>query len=521
MTGFFRQGGELTCDGVALSAIARAVGTPVYVYSAGVDRGEFPSFRRGPRARLAPRLLRGQGEFELGGASRLAALGAGADVVSGGELRAVLECGFPADRVVFSGVGKTLAEIGAGIDAGVLAFNAESEREIEKIDAEAARRGKKVRVALRVNPDIDAGSHPYISTGRKHNKFGIDIGKAREIFRRGERFPNTTFVGVQAHIGSQILDPEPLAQSARELAALATSLAEDGHPIETVDIGGGMGIGGGATLTPERYAAAVLPHLTGLPFKILIEPGRAIVGPAGVLLTEVLYLKENAGKLFVVTDAGMNDLLRPALYGAIHSIEPVSDLRIGTAPVTADVVGPICESSDFFLRDASAAASGGRRPPRDPRRRGLRVRDGVELQLPRASAGGVGGERGVPGRPAARDFRGSRARRAGVESRLRFDVSKIDVRPSNAKSPFARECVRASFKEESLMRFRRLLVALALVSLAAPLAFAQTSGSVTGVVRNPEGDALPGVTVTISGDTASARKVDDDAFATGPSSSAV
>jgi len=352
MTGFFRQGGELTCDGVALSAIARAVGTPVYVYSAGLIEESFRRFD----AALAPvsHLVCYAAKANSSSAvlSRLAALGAGADVVSGGELRAVLECGFPADRVVFSGVGKTLAEIGAGIDAGVLAFNAESEREIEKIDAEAAGRGKKARVALRVNPDIDAGSHPYISTGRKHNKFGIDIGKARDIFRRGGRFPNTTFVGVQAHIGSQILDPEPLAQSARELAALATSLVEDGHPIETVDIGGGMGIGGGATLTPERYAAAVLPHVTGLPFKILIEPGRAIVGPAGALLTEVLYLKESSAKLFVVTDAGMNDLLRPALYGAIHSIEPVMDSRIGGAPVTADVVGPICESSDFFLRDA-------------------------------------------------------------------------------------------------------------------------------------------------------------------------
>ena len=353
MVGFFRKDGELTCDGVALSAIAHAAGTPVYVYSAA-SIGE--SFRRfdaalAPVSHLVCYAAKANSNRTI--LTTLAALGAGADVVSGGELRAVLECGFPADRVVFSGVGKTVAEIGAGVEAGVLAFNAESEREIEKIDAEAARRGKKARVALRVNPDIDAGSHPYISTGRKHNKFGIDIGKARELFRRAGRFPNTTFVGVQAHIGSQILDPEPLAQSARELAALATALVHDGHPIETVDVGGGMGIGGDASLTPERYAAAVLPHLTGLPFKILIEPGRAIVGPAGVLVTEVLYLKENSGKLFVVTDAGMNDLLRPALYGAIHSIEPVTDLRMSAPTVTADVVGPICESSDFFLRDAA------------------------------------------------------------------------------------------------------------------------------------------------------------------------
>lgn len=355
MAGFFRRDGELTCDGVALSAIARSVGTPVYVYSAASIEENFRRFD----AALAPVphlvCYAAKANSNLTVLSRLAALGAGADVVSGGELRAVLECGFPADRVVFSGVGKTRIEIAAGVDAGVLAFNAESEREIEKIDAEAALRGKKARVALRVNPDIDARSHPYISTGRKHNKFGIDIGKARGLFRSSGRFPHTTFVGVQAHIGSQILDPEPLAQTARELAALATTLAEEGHAIETVDVGGGMGIGGAGSLTPERYAAAVLPHLTGLPFKILIEPGRAIVGPAGVLLTEVLDVKENSGKVFVVTDAGMNDLLRPALYGAIHSIEPVPDFRMASAAVTADVVGPICETSDFFLRDAEIA----------------------------------------------------------------------------------------------------------------------------------------------------------------------
>jgi diaminopimelate decarboxylase len=352
LTGFFRADGELTCDGVALSAIAKEVGTPVYVYSAATIEESFRRFDAAlaPVSHLVCYAAKANSNRTL--LRQLAALGAGADVVSGGELRAVLECGFPADRIVFSGVGKTLAEIGAGIEAGVLAFNAESEREVEKIDAEAARRGKKARVALRVNPDIDAGSHPYISTGRKHNKFGIDVGKARDIFRRAARFASTTFVGVQAHIGSQILDPEPLAQSARELATLATALAAEGHPIETVDVGGGMGIGGDATLTPERYAAAVLPHLEGLPFRILIEPGRAIVGPAGVLVTEVLYIKETSGKLFVVTDAGMNDLLRPALYGAIHSIEPVTDFRIGGA-ITVDVVGPICESSDFFLRDGS------------------------------------------------------------------------------------------------------------------------------------------------------------------------
>ena len=355
MNGFFRDDGNLTCDGVALAAIAREVGTPVYVYS-GALIGE--SYRRFDDAFAPVRHLvcyAAKANSNLALLRRLAELGAGADVVSGGELKAVLVSGFAPERIVFSGVGKTDDEIRFAVERDLLALNAESEREIEKIDAHAREAGVRARVALRVNPDIDARSHPYISTGRKHNKFGVEIGLAREIFSRARSLKNVRMTGIQAHIGSQILDPEPLAQSARDLAVLAGELAQDGHPIETVDIGGGLGISGEGNepLTPERYAAAVLPHLSGLPFKILIEPGRAIVGPAGALVTKVLYRKESSGKLFIVTDAGMNDLLRPALYGAIHSVESVATGRMGTQQVTADVVGPICESSDFFLRDAA------------------------------------------------------------------------------------------------------------------------------------------------------------------------
>jgi diaminopimelate decarboxylase len=353
-TGFFRRDGELTCDGVALSTIARAVGTPAYVYSAALVE---ENYRRFDDAFASVRHLvcyAAKANSNLTLLRSLARLGAGADVVSGGELRAVLDSGFSADRVVFSGVGKTDEEIRYAVEKDLLAINAESEREIEKIDAQAAAAGVTARVALRVNPDIDARSHPYISTGRKHNKVGVEIGRAREIFSRARRLEGVRLTGVQAHIGSQILDPEPLAETARDLAELATGLARDGYPIETVDVGGGIGIAGEGqqSLTPERYAAAVVPNHEGLPFKKLIEPGRAIVGPAGVLVTNVLYLKESSGKLFVITDAGMNDLLRPALYGATHSVELVSDGRIGRDRVTADVVGPICESSDFFLRDA-------------------------------------------------------------------------------------------------------------------------------------------------------------------------
>jgi diaminopimelate decarboxylase len=281
----------------------------------------------------------------------LASLGAGVDVVSGGELRAALESGFTADRIVFSGVGKTGPELQAAVAAGVLAINAESERELEQIDATAKSLGRPARVALRVNPDIDAKSHPYISTGLAHNKFGVSIGRAREVYRRARTLPNLRLTGVQAHIGSQILEVEPLAQTARELTALALRLVAEGFPLETLDIGGGIGVGGSEkeSLSPETYAAAVLPQFAGLSLRILIEPGRAIVARAGTLLTRVVGVKENGGKFFVVTDAGMNDLIRPPLYGAVHPIEPV--LASEAELITADVVGPICETSDFFALD--------------------------------------------------------------------------------------------------------------------------------------------------------------------------
>lgn len=351
VSGFFRdEKGELTCDGVSVAKIASEVRTPLYVYSrAAIEE----SFRRFDAAFAPVRHLvcyAAKANSNLSILRLLSSLGAGADVVSGGELRAALECGFAPDRIVFSGVGKTDAEIRDGVSAEILAFNAESEREIEKIDAAARAQGKQARVALRVNPDIDAKSHPYISTGLKHNKFGVDISAAREIYARTRRRPNVRMTGVQAHIGSQILETEPLAETARELAALTRTLSADGFEIETVDIGGGVGIEGrGAGLSPETYAAAVLPQLSGFSFKVLIEPGRAIVGPAGALVTRVLYVKSNGPKRFVVTDAGMNDLIRPPLYGAIHDIESVGRPR-GHA-ITADVVGPICETSDFFARD--------------------------------------------------------------------------------------------------------------------------------------------------------------------------
>ena len=353
--GFGREKGRLTCDGVPLETLARDFGTPLYVYSAALVAENFRRFDAafGPVPHLVCYAAKANSNLAI--LRLLAGLGAGADAVSGGEVRALLASGFPAERIVFSGVGKTEDEIEAGLEARLLAFNVESERELQKIDARARHSAETARVALRVNPNVDAGSHPHISTGLKHNKFGIAIGRARELSRRAEGLTGVRITGVQAHIGSQISDPGPLAETARQLAALARDLAADGLPIETVDLGGGIGTGsdGKAALTPERYAAAVLPHVRDLPFKILIEPGRSIVGPAGVLVTRVLYWKEEAGKNFVVTDAGMNDFLRPALYGAAHAIEPVAARE--AARVTADVVGPVCESTDAFLRDAEMA----------------------------------------------------------------------------------------------------------------------------------------------------------------------
>jgi diaminopimelate decarboxylase len=355
--GFSRAGGELSCDGVSLAGLAAEFGTPLYVYSLALIAENFRRFDAAFAAVPHFVCYATKANSSLALLSRLARLGAGADVVSGGELRAALASGIPAGRVVFSGVGKTEDEIAAGVDAGILAFNAESEREIEKIDAIARAQGKVARVALRVNPDIDARSHPYISTGLAENKFGVDIARAPRIFAAAKGLAGVRMTGVQAHVGSQIRETAPLAATARDLAALARALARDGFAMETIDLGGGIGIGEGG-FTPEEYAAAVLPELAGLPARVLIEPGRAIAGPAGVLVTRVLYVKTGRGKTFVVTDAGMNDLIRPALYQAIHPIESVATPRGQT--VRADVVGPVCETSDFFLRDAelSAAAEG-------------------------------------------------------------------------------------------------------------------------------------------------------------------
>jgi len=351
MSGFERDGAELRCDGVSLGEAADRFGTPLYLYSRALlvegYRGYERAFAAVPHRICYALKANGNGHL----LRVLAGLGAGADIVSGFELLAALRAGFPPERIVFAGVGKTGDEIDLGIERGIFDFNAESEEEIARISAAAVRRGRTVKLSLRVNPDIDPRSHPYVSTGVRESKFGVDIRLAREILRRARGRPGISVAGVQCHIGSQITDLAPLGEAAREVAALSRDLLAEGFPLEMIDLGGGLGVDyeGGRLPEPERLAEQVLPALSGLPLTLYLEPGRSLVGPAGALLTRVLYVKENQGRRFVIVDAAMNDLLRPSLYRAYHRIEPV--VGRGRDRVRVDVVGPVCETGDFLARD--------------------------------------------------------------------------------------------------------------------------------------------------------------------------
>jgi diaminopimelate decarboxylase len=349
--GFQRQDDILACDGVSLEEVAARFGTPLYVYSKAAIVAAYEAYDRA----FAPVPHRICYALKANGAGALlrilAGRGAGADIVSGFELEAALRAGFPPDRIVFSGVGKTPDEIGRGLDARIGEFNAESEEELRRISAAASARGRTVPVTLRVNPDIDPKSHAYISTGLRQNKFGVDIALAPDILARARKLPGLEVSGVQCHIGSQITTLEPMEQAVRDLVALSRRLLAEGLPLRTIDIGGGLGVDYEGQGTPDAaaLAARVLPLLAGLPLMLLVEPGRSIVGAAGALLTRVLDLKENRGKQFVIVDAGMNDLLRPALYSAFHRVEPVVSRGGDTRRV--DVVGPVCETGDFLARD--------------------------------------------------------------------------------------------------------------------------------------------------------------------------
>jgi diaminopimelate decarboxylase len=351
MSGFERRDGRLVCDGVAAEDLAASFGTPLYVYSRHVLTANYQAYDRafaGVPHRICYAMKANASQAVL---RILAAMGAGADIVSAGELRAALRAGFPPERIVFSGVGKTDEELAFALQSGIGEFNAESEDEIRRLSSLAAARERRARVTLRVNPDIDPRSHPYISTGLRENKFGVAIELAPEILRRARALPGIDVVGVQCHIGSQMRDLEPVQEAVEAVVALSRRLLGEGFALDTIDIGGGLGIDyerDGAP-APEALAARVTRAIADLGLTLLLEPGRSIVGSAGVLLTRVIGVKENRGKRFVIVDAGMNDLLRPSLYEAYHHIEPV--VNRGREASHVDVVGPVCESGDFLARD--------------------------------------------------------------------------------------------------------------------------------------------------------------------------
>ncbi|MHB9027231.1 MAG: diaminopimelate decarboxylase [Candidatus Latescibacterota bacterium] len=349
---FFNYKNSTLCaEDVPLSRIAERYGTPAYVYSQatlerhiGTIDGAFEGMDHltcySVKANACGAILK-----------LFAGRGLGADIVSGGELFRALRAGIPAERIVYSGVGKTPAEIEYALSSGILMFNVESESELKVINDIAGRMRKKAPVSFRINPDVDPRTHPYISTGLKKNKFGIPHDHALRVYARAAHLPNIEVIGIDAHIGSQLIDVTPFREAAERLASLIGEIRNFGVNLRYVDIGGGLGIRYNEEEPPDPsdWAGMIIPIMKKLDCSLILEPGRSMVGNAGALLTRVLYVKRNNDKTFVIVDAGMNDLARPSLYGSFHSILPVMERK--GLPVTVDVVGPICESGDFLARD--------------------------------------------------------------------------------------------------------------------------------------------------------------------------
>jgi len=340
------------CEDVSLAQLAASEGTPLYVYSAGIVTARYramdDAFRGYPHA--LHYAMKANSTLSI--ARLLRSLGAGADANSGGEIDVALRAGFIPEQIVFTGVGKTPAELAQAIDLGVKTINAESEGELDRIDRLARERGTRARVALRVNPDIDARSHPHISTGLKANKFGVPADAVRDICRRFAGREGLEFTGLHTHVGSQITDVDPLKRAAATVVALAKELRDDGIAIDHLDVGGGLGVSydGSEVPSAEDYAEALLPVVRESGLSLILEPGRNIIAPAGVLLSYVVDVKDRPdGKAFVILDAGMTELMRPMLYGAFHRIEPV--LCTSGPEIVADIVGPLCETSDTLGKD--------------------------------------------------------------------------------------------------------------------------------------------------------------------------
>ncbi|WP_424035230.1 diaminopimelate decarboxylase [Neisseria bacilliformis] len=349
----------LRCENLSYTELAERYGTPLYVYSQSALDEAFAAYQTAFAA-LNPLIcyaVKANGNLSL--IRRFAELGSGFDIVSGGELARVLAAGGSAAKTIFSGVGKSAAEMEYALKAGIKCFNVESLPELERLNGIAGRLNTRAPVSLRINPDVDAQTHPYISTGLKANKFGIAMHDAEAAYARAAELPHLRIAGIDCHIGSQLIRLDPLIEACERILALADRLAAQGIELQHIDLGGGVGIVYRDEDTPNlaAYAAAVQKLIGSRPLGLILEPGRSLVGNAGDLLTRVEYVKRNEDKNFVIVDAAMNDLMRPALYQAYHRIEPAE--TPSAAPFTADIVGPICETGDFLAKDRRIAAQAG------------------------------------------------------------------------------------------------------------------------------------------------------------------
>jgi diaminopimelate decarboxylase len=355
---FDYRGGTLHAEDVALDRIAAAVGTPFYCYSTATLKRHYEVFAGAfadVRALVCYAMKANSNQAVV---KTLAGIGVSAAVVSRGEPQRALQAGIPPEKIMFSGVGKTEAELAAAVDAGILCVNVESEPELALLSAIAAGKGRRTDISLRVNPDIDARTHAKIATGKSENKFGIPISRAREVYAHAAKMPGVRVSGVDMHIGSQIIELQPFDDAFALLSEFVHTLRADGHAIEHVDLGGGLGIpyrDDDEPPDPAAYAAVVKRATGSLDCTLIFEPGRLIVGNAGILVTRVLYVKRAEAKTFVIIDAGMNDLIRPTLYDAHHDVRPIRQAAAGARQIVADVVGPVCESGDFLALDRTMA----------------------------------------------------------------------------------------------------------------------------------------------------------------------
>ena len=356
MDHFSYKNGELYAEGVPVRDIIDAVGTPFYCYSTATIQRHYKVFADSLEGldTLVCYAMQANGNPAV--LKTLGDMGAGADVVSSGEMDRALAAGIPADRIVFSGVGKTAEELSAAVDAGIMQINVESEPELEALSAIASAKDRHVTVSIRVNPDVDAKTHEKITTGKSENKFGIDIGRAREVFSHAASLPGISPVGIAMHIGSQLRDLKPFREAYENGVTLVEQLRSDGHTIDRIDLGGGLGIpyfedeGESPPPSPEEYGTMVKAVVGNLGCKVMLEPGRVIMGNAGILVSKVVYVKQGPSRRFIILDAAMNDLIRPSFYNAHHAIMPVAEPAVDAAYEEADVVGPICESGDTFAK---------------------------------------------------------------------------------------------------------------------------------------------------------------------------